>query len=210
MSVEGRSLLSSDELRALTVPSNARGLTQLAFHLALLGVCGWCVAGANGWTLLPAMLALGIVQAALFAPIHETMHMTAFASPRLNRIVGWLCACPSLLNWDFYTFFHLAHHRHTQDPERDPELMALPTPTTLNGYLWRICAIPYWHSRLTVLAQGLRGDLSKHPYITPRAAPRVVRSIRMMACVVAVSAGLSIALVGWWERYLQQRCDSAI
>ncbi len=72
--------------------------------------------------LLPAVFALGLVQVALFAPAHETMHQTAFASRRANAIVGWLTSCPSLLNWHFYTAFHLAHHRHSQISGQDPEL----------------------------------------------------------------------------------------
>ena len=117
-------VLSAAELRALQTRSDARGAARLAIHLALLGGTGWLVAIASGWTLLPAVLALGLVQVALFAPAHETMHQTAFASRRANAIVGWLASCPSLLNAQFYTSFHLAHHRHTQIAGQDPELDA--------------------------------------------------------------------------------------
>ena len=202
MSAEARNLLSGEELRTLSAPSDARGLAQLVLHLALLALSVSLVAKAGPWTLLPAMLLLGIVQAALFAPIHETMHMTAFASPWLNRTVGWFCACPSLLNWHFYTYFHLAHHRHTQDPEHDPELAALPTPTTLNGYVWRVGGAPYWYARLRVLRDGLRGDMSAYSFLTPRTAPRVIRSLRLMAAFVCGCAAILVATVGWWAPLL--------
>lgn len=198
MSVVARNILSGEELRTLSKPSNARGLAQLAVHFALLVLTGWLVARAGPWTLFPAMALFGIVQAALFAPIHETMHMTAFASPWLNRTVGWLAACPSLLNWDFYTYFHLAHHRHTQDPERDPELTTASAPATLDAYLWRIFALPYWYTRLVVLRNGLRGDMSAYPFIPARAVPRVIRSLRLMALLVSACVALSIVFVGWW------------
>jgi fatty acid desaturase len=123
--------------------------------------------------------------------------MTAFASRRANAVVGWLAACPSLLNWHFYTAFHLAHHRHTQDPDRDPELTTRP-PETLNAYLWRVCALPYWHARLSVLRDGWRGDLSAYPYIPPRAAPKIIRSLRLMTLFVLGCALASMPLVGWW------------
>ena len=197
MSSVSRNILSGEQLRTLSEPSDSRGFVQLAIHLVLLGLSIWLVARSGPWTLFPAMLLLGIVQAALFAPIHETMHMTAFASPRLNQIVGWLSACPSLLNWHFYTYFHLAHHRHTQDPERDPEL-TVPAPATLNGYVWRVLAMPYWYTRLVVLWNGLRGDLSAYPYIPARAVPRVIRSLRLMAVFMLACAVLSAVLVGWW------------
>lgn len=190
-------ILTGAELKGLSVRSDVRGAVQIGFHLVLLAGSGWLVARSGPWTLLPAMVLLGLVEAALFAPIHETMHLTAFRSRRLNAVFGWLAACPSLLNWHFYAAFHLAHHRHTQDPERDPELIIQP-PSTLDGYVWRVLALPYWLTRLAVLRDGLRGDMSAHPYISARAAPKVVRSIRLMAAFVAACVLLSTVLVGWW------------
>ena len=190
-------VLTGAELRSLSVRSDWLGAARLGLHLSLIGGTGWLVAVSGPWTLLPAMLLLGIAQAALFAPIHETMHLTAFASRRANAMVGWLAACPSLLNWHFYTAFHLAHHRHTQDPERDPELAMLP-PSTLDAYLLRVLALPYWRARLQVLRDGWRGDMSGHPYVTPRNAPKIIRSLRLMTVFMLSCAALSVAFVGWW------------
>jgi fatty acid desaturase len=80
------------------------------------------------------MLAFGLTQVALFAPAHEATHQTAFASRRANQIVGWLVACPSLLNLHFYTAFHFAHHRHTQISGKDPEL-DIEAPDTLCAHM---------------------------------------------------------------------------
>jgi len=190
-------ILTGPELRTLSERSDRSGALRLSLHLALLGLTGWLLAIAPVWWKLPAMLPFGIVQAALFAPIHETMHMTAFRSRRANQLVGWLAACPSLLNWHFYTAFHLAHHRHTQDPARDPALLVAP-PATLDRYLLRLCALPYWQLRLTVLWQGLRGDLSMYPFITDRMAPRITRSLRAMAALVVATSALSMATIAWW------------
>ncbi len=190
-------VLTGAELRRLSVRSDKLGSVRLCVHLALLGLAGWSVAVSGPWTLVPAMILLGVMQAALFAPVHETMHLTAFASRRANAAVGWLAACPSLLNWHFYAAFHLAHHRHTQDPALDPELTP-PPPSSFDGYVLRVLALPYWRMRLRVLRDGLRGDLSAYPYVTARMAPRIVRSIRGMAAFVAVCAGVSVVLIGWW------------
>ncbi len=197
MSAAATRVLSGTDLRSLSARSDRHGAVQLGVHLLLIIAGGWLVANSGPWTLLPAMLLLGIAQAALFAPIHETMHLTAFASRRANAVVGWLCACPSLLNWHFYLAFHLAHHRHTQDPARDPELAVLP-PSTLDAYALRVLALPYWRTRLTVLRAGWRGDLSAYPYIAPRAAPKVIRSLRLMSVFMLACAALSMATVGWW------------
>jgi fatty acid desaturase len=151
-------VLSNQDLRALQARSNLRGATRLAIHLALLIAAGSLVALSSAWTVLPAVFLLGLTQVTLFAPAHETMHQTAFASRRANAIVGWLTACPSLLNWHFYTAYHLAHHRHAQIPGLDPELTA-PPPGTLSGYTSRILGIPYWTLRLLVIRDGWRAYL---------------------------------------------------
>ena len=61
---------------------------RLAVHVACLIAVGWWVAVATGWMTWPAVFVLGLVQVALFALAHETMHQTAFASRRANAVVG--------------------------------------------------------------------------------------------------------------------------
>ena len=107
---------SAADMKGFAGRSDAAGYRQLALHVALLLGTGTLVALAPGWWVLPAMLPLGIVQAALFAPFHETSHYTAFANRRVNAVVGWLSGAPALYNWHFYQLYHTAHHRFTQDP----------------------------------------------------------------------------------------------
>ena len=125
-------ILSGAEVRALSTRSDWLGGLQVGLHVAAIVVAAWLVAMSGPWT----VVLLSLSQSALFAPIHETMHLTAFRSRRANAVIGWLAACPSMLNWHFYTVFHLAHHRFTQDPERDPELTP-PPPAALDSYLLR-------------------------------------------------------------------------
>ncbi|HWK45498.1 MAG TPA: fatty acid desaturase [Stellaceae bacterium] len=190
-------LLPPAELQALSRRSDLRGGIRLAAHLALLGGTGWLVAISGPWTLLPAMLALGIVQTALFAPAHETMHRTAFASRRANAVVFWLTACPALLNAQFFNAFHLAHHRHTQIAGADPELGVAP-PSRLTSYAARVAGIPYWRRTLLMLADCWRGDLGRYSYITAQSAPGIIRSVRAMTVVMLLAAAGSAVLVGWW------------
>jgi hypothetical protein len=63
-----------------------------------------------------------------------------------------------------------------RDPEHDPELALLP-PSTLDAYVWRVMALPYWRTRLQVAWAGLRGDLSAYPFITERTARTYVSNI---------------------------------
>lgn len=190
-------VLSGPEIRGLSARSNLRGMMRTLAHAAFIGIGVWLVAIAGPWTLVPAMAVLGVGLATLFAPIHETMHLTAFASRRANTVIGWLVSSPSLLNFHFYTAFHLAHHRHTQDPALDPELQPMP-PSAWDGYIARVSGLNYWRARFAVVRDCWRGDLSAYPYITERAAPRIVRSVRGMSAMMVGLSVLSMLVIGWW------------
>src|SRR5260221_7353544 len=117
-------------LKQLSRRSDLGGLSRLSLHLVLLAGGVFLVTAARGtaW-LLPAMLVDGVVIAALFAPVHEGIHLTAFRSRWLNESVAWAASLPSLLNATWFRYFHHAHHRYTRDPLRDPELTP-PLPRT--------------------------------------------------------------------------------
>src|SRR3984957_12607843 len=189
-------VLSPAELRALSGRNNAAGARRVAIHAALLIGTGWLGAIAGPVTVVPAMLAFGLVQVALFAPAHEATHQTAFASRRANQVVGWLAACPSLLNLEFYTAFHFAHHRHTQIPGRDPEL-DMAAPNDVASYVRRVLGVPFWRLRLLVVADAWRGDMSRYPYVSVQAAPGIIRSVRAMS---ATMVGGSIVAALLWGR----------
>ncbi|MCE3249470.1 MAG: rhizopine catabolism protein, partial [Geminicoccaceae bacterium] len=76
-------------LLGLAARSDRRGLAQLALHLVALLATGTALALARGspW-LAPALLLHGLVLVFLFAPLHETIHRTAFRSRRLNDAVA--------------------------------------------------------------------------------------------------------------------------
>jgi fatty acid desaturase len=194
-------VLSSDTLRELQRRSDVRGAVRLTIHTVCLIAAGWWVAVATGWLTLPAVFVLGLVQVALFAPAHETMHQTAFASRRANAVVGWLTSAPSLLNAQFYTAFHLAHHRHTQVPGLDPELSS-PPPQAIAGYVARILGWQFWSLRLLVVFDSWRGDLSRYPYVSAAATPAIIRSVRAMSLAMVGGAIGSALLFGWTTPFL--------
>jgi fatty acid desaturase len=179
-------------LRALAAPSDRRGLAQLAGHLGALLLSGALVAKALGspW-LAPAMLLHGILLAFLFAPLHETIHRTAFRRRWLNDSAAWLCGLALALPPEYFRAFHFAHHRHTQDPERDPEL-AVPKPDSLWAYARHVSGLPYWASRVATLVRHARGRVDE-PFITARLRPRIVREARRYLAVYASVVILSIA-----------------
>ena len=117
-------------LGSLTRRSDAAGVTQLAGHAGALLVTGYLVGVSIGTAWLPlALLVHGFVLIFLFAPLHETIHRTAFRSRWINTAVSWFCGALLMLPPDYFRAFHFTHHRYTQDPQRDPEL-AVANPSS--------------------------------------------------------------------------------
>lgn len=190
------SFFSADERRSLQARSNAAGLRQLAFHLSLvlLGAlgAGWTW---GSWLYLPAAAWLGAALVFLFCPQHECIHRTAFASSKLNdwlaRIIGVVLILPA----EYFRFFHFAHHRYTQDPEKDPELSS-PKPHTWSAYLWHLTGLPYWIASITTLA-NLSIGRDWPDYIPQSQRTKVKREAQIMAQIYAALFLLSF-LIGSW------------
>jgi len=114
-------------LRELSVRSNLRGAAQSLGHygmIVLVGALIWMVSSRHGllWA-LPLVVLQGYLVAFLFMAVHETAHKTAFKSRGFNLVVGNLSAFIIGLPYEYYCLFHWDHHRYTQDPDKDPELI---------------------------------------------------------------------------------------
>jgi fatty acid desaturase len=177
--------------------SNARGLRHLAGHGALLLATGMLLGLAIGsWWLVPATVLHGVALIALFAPLHETIHRTAFTSRWLNDGVGWLCGLLLVLPPEYFRFFHFAHHRHTQDSLHDPEL-ASPKPTTFAQWLVHVSGWNYWRAEVTGLFAHALGRTPEPFLAAPRAAARVVSEARTVLMIYALIAAAA-AVAGSW------------
>ncbi|HEX8783928.1 MAG TPA: fatty acid desaturase, partial [Steroidobacteraceae bacterium] len=182
-------LLPRETVRRLSRRSDARGALQLGAHLALLAATGVLVwaSRAHPW-LAAALLLHGIVLVFLFCALHECIHRTAFASRALNDAVAWTCGALLILPPNYFRLFHFAHHRHTQDRARDPEL-ALAAPATAGAYWWRVSGLPYWRERLqTTSRHALTGRVTE-PFVPAARAAAVVREARILwACYLGTAA----------------------
>ena len=155
----------------LLARSNETGLKHLAGHLAILIVCGiWIVQAFPLWQ--GALIAYSIAFIFLFSLLHETVHDTPFASRWLNRIVGMLCGFVLLLPAKWFGYFHLAHHRFTQDKERDPELVD-PKPKTWIAYAKHLSGLPAWKSQIETMIGNVLG--THDDLFVPSGAKRAVR-----------------------------------
>ncbi len=184
-------------LKALARRSDAQGLAQLLWHGAMLLASGLLVwrAGAGYW-LAPAVLVHAVVLVFLFAPLHESVHRTAFRQRWLNDAVAWICGAVLLLPPEYFRAFHFAHHRHTQDPDRDPEL-AGPRPDSLRRYLMQASGLLYWRQRLgSVFRHAFTGRVSE-PFIAAQLRPAIVHEARWLLSFYALLLLGSLLAASW-------------
>ena len=195
--------LERAQLQSLSLRSNAAAGWRIASHFgAVLGL-GLAIAWAGPLWGLPLVVLQGWLLAFLFMPLHEMAHKTAFASRRANVVVGNVCGAAILLPYEYYTLFHWAHHRHTQDPARDPELLVTPPPSTATGLaLWFAgYRQVYFRARL-MLRHALSGAV-RLPWVPAGKQALVVREARWLTGLYAllllgsVAAGSAALLWAW-------------
>lgn len=183
---------SGAAMRPLLERSDRPGLLHLAGHLGLLLATGWWIAqaGMSAW-LIPAMFCHGAVLVFLFAPLHETIHRTAFATRALNDGVGFVIGVLLILPREYFRAFHFAHHRHTQDPARDPEL-ASPRPATRGQWLAYVSGLPYWRWQITGLVARAGGRVPEEFYGNDVQRQKVVRESRLILALYGAILVLSV------------------
>ncbi|MCU0904934.1 MAG: fatty acid desaturase [Tabrizicola sp.] len=181
-------LVPMDLRERMVERSDGPGLRHLTGHLgAILGLGALIAAGAPGWwALLPVQ---GVLIIALFMLEHEATHRTPFRTVWLNDWVGRLCGVLLVLPFEWFRAFHMAHHRWTNLPGKDPEL-AGPKPATRGAWVWHVSGLPYWGSELRLLARLVRGQVTDG-FVADGAKGRVVAEARGMAVVYGL-AGVSL------------------
>ena len=191
--------LPADVIKRQTQRSNAKGLLQLTAHLALLVLAAMAMQASRDsiWLLLslPLYAALLIF---LFAPLHETIHYTVFRTRWLNNLVAAPIGFLLLLPFQAFRVFHYVHHRHTQNPERDPELLDMKP---LQGrYWWYLTGLPTWWQSLQTIWQHALVGVSE-AYIEERHHAMIVREARLHLAGYALLLLLSLVLSSdflWW------------
>ena len=188
-------VVPADVLKRLYAKSDAKGFAQTAAHLALLVLGGWAILATRGtWWVVPALIVQAIFVNTLFGAMHESTHYSSFRTRRLADILAFFSGAAILNNAGFYRHYHMAHHRYTQDPLRDPELITSGTPKTLGNYLFRISSIPFVMIRVRdifLFPFGFRGDVT---YIHESAWPEVRRWGRLLLAFYALLIVGSILL----------------
>jgi fatty acid desaturase len=192
-------ILSAPSLNILNPKSNLRGWLQLTGHLTVMGISGylWGTNLQNLSIALPALLIYGFSLAAMFAPLHECCHRTAFASNRLNDMIAWFAGLLAFYNSTFYRRYHKWHHRYTQIIGQDPELEN-PKPQNLREYVRELIGIPWWIGKLRGHGSIALGNLDNCPYISETVKAEVIRSTRLQLLVYLGAIAVSLAFQQPW------------
>ncbi len=188
---EALAALSEAELLSLKELSDGPGLWHLFTHVASLCLTGWAIfETSNPFLLAPLLVLHGILLVFVFTPLHETIHGTAFRSPWLNETVAHVFGFIMLLPPRWFRYFHLAHHRHTQDPDYDPEL-ASPKPESIAQYLWKLTGVSYWAAAAKLIIRASFGRM-EDTYVPERGRTKVIAECRAFLAGYALLAGLSL------------------
>lgn len=191
--------LPSDTVGTLNNRTNSAALWHLASHMAVIAALGlWIALKAPLWQLV--LVPQGIALIFLFTLEHEATHKTPFATEWINEwaghLIGFLIVNPFL----WFRYFHLAHHRHTNVPERDPELIAGAKPETRSAYALHVTGLPYWWGMAAQLIRNARGR-TFDAYIPDPAKARITREARIMLALYALAAAsltLTPVLIWTW------------
>ncbi len=165
-----RKLVSPVELKALNTRSNLWGAAQMASHLGAIVCAGYLHSLALGtaWVWLTGFV-LGVLLNFLYAAQHELSHATVFATRRINVLFGRLIGFVMIFPRDYDQVMHFAHHTHTQDWEKDGELVR--APYTLVTYLLWLSGVTYWRNRIFGVIRRARGVIIE-PFIRAEERPR--------------------------------------
>lgn len=191
--------MAAEDKTRLTRRETAPGLRHLALHLGAILVCGLGVAWLPGLWVWPAMLGLGLCLTFLFTLEHECTHRTPFASDALADWVGRACGLVLVLPFEWFRWFHMAHHRWTNLEGQDPEL-AGEKPATLWAWALHVSGLPYWKAEIGLMARLVVGRV-EDSFVPPGARARVVAEARIMAGaygLVALSLVWSPAALWFW------------
>jgi fatty acid desaturase len=190
-----RDLLDGATLKSLCRPSDLWGTLQTASQLGVLTVTGWALLRTWGsaWA-VPVFMVHGALLNFLYAGQHELSHWTVFKTRWLNEWVGRLFGFVLFYPRTFDQVQHVAHHRFTQDWDRDGEL-ARPR-YTLSSYLLWLSGVTYWYTRWRRILRFAVGVVTE-PYLPESRHPEFIREARWHLTGYAAIAGMSIYFHTW-------------
>ncbi|MCG7518032.1 fatty acid desaturase [Ruegeria sp. Ofav3-42] len=166
--------------------ADTAGLRHLGGYLTLLVLTSTGIAlQVPLWPLL--ILPQGVLLVFFFTLSHECTHKTPFKTSWLNDAVGHLVSVPIALPFTWFRYFHLAHHKWTNHPEKDPELGGKPRPDNWLSLLIYLTGWHYWNGMTIVLFQNAFGRVDA-PYLPARQHKAMRIEARVLLTIYAAAA----------------------
>lgn len=189
--------LPRDVLADLRHREDGAGLRHLAGHLGLIVLTGSWI--AFGWPFWQGILVFhGVALCFLFTLSHEATHRTPFETAWMNEWAGRLAGLPIVLPFEWFRHYHLAHHKFTNIPGKDPELLAGGKPETWKEFTLYLSGWQYWSGMVIQTFRNAIGTAAD-PYVTQSARPLVIREARVMVCLYACALGsLFVSPLMFW------------
>ncbi len=104
------------------------------------------VAGVKGWApTAPAVLAASVAAYAVFTPLHEASHRSLGRSALLNGVVGRASGLLLMAPFLAVRHFHIEHHKHTNEPDHDPDHWSGRGPWWLLPFRWATQDLYYYY-----------------------------------------------------------------
>ncbi len=103
-------------------------LFAVALALFACGVAGYLMGALSAPT---TVLVNAVATYLSFTVLHDAMHGTAERSRRVNATLGRLAGVPLTISYPLFRGVHYEHHSHTNDRERDPDLIVSRAPRLL-------------------------------------------------------------------------------
>jgi fatty acid desaturase len=197
--------LTPVQLKELSARSNMPGLIRSISHygaIELIGILIWQITGRYGvLPAVPLMFVQGYLVAFLFMAVHEAAHKTVFRSRHLNLVLGHLSSLTIMLPYEGYALFHWDHHRFTQDPQRDPELVTATIPSSDTRLAIAYTGIVQLTNRIVLLFRRAFTGQAVAPWIPDNKRAIVVLEARAYVLVylllLIASVALSSAVLLW-------------
>ncbi|MEB3021662.1 fatty acid desaturase [[Mycobacterium] crassicus] len=215
-------LEAADSPRATGVrrrhPHPGEGIPTFAwptFGLAVGGIAVfvWVAVGAvrgslPAWVVIPLST---LVTYVMFSVAHEALHRSFCSVRWVNAVVGRLAWLLVVLPFSLpaFGYVHGEHHRHTNDPERDPDMFATHAPTWQLPIRWVLLDLfnatwyvrTLWrrirHSWRRPVAELAETSVLFSLTVTMTVAAILTDHFWLLAELVLIPQRLGLFIIGW-------------
>lgn len=151
-----------DRAWAVASPRGSVALPTAMLGAATLALWGLAAAGVARWQ-WPDALVVGLLTVASYASftvMHEAVHGSLARARWLNTLAGTIASIGMgpTASYTAYRLLHLEHHRHTNDPALDPDIVSGRGPRWWLPLSWLTTDLFYYAFYLRSLHRRAVGD----------------------------------------------------